>query len=54
MGSSLKVKPVAHIPNLVPPDIPQVCYRGSKMELEHFFLYLAVQLSPFFLFSLNC
>lgn len=24
MGSSLKVKPVAHIPNLVPPDIPQV------------------------------
>jgi len=25
MGSSLKVKPVAHIPNLVPPDIPQVC-----------------------------
>ena len=29
MGSSLKVKPVAHIPNLVPPDIPQVRKGGG-------------------------
>jgi len=32
MGSSLKVKPVAHIPNLVPPDIPQILINREPLQ----------------------